>query len=136
MRRFKAARTVRRVSGDDMRRLQDATRDFAARLRRDFSQEIASNPRDFKKQVLCLIRRELPPGRGRPTNPQVEAALGMLSEGKTVREILRTQITGFGQLDTYGQMLAEKALRQALARKAKERRSQNHHSPESCPYSK
>ena len=34
-----------------------------------------------------------------------------------MHEILRAQIRGFDQLDTYGRMLAEKALRQALARR-------------------
>lgn len=118
MRRFNAsARTVHGASGGNAVRLEDAAHDFAVRLRRDFPHEIASNPREFKKQVLRLIRRELPPRRGRPTNPQIDAALGMLRQGKTVREILRAQVRGFDQLDTYGRMLAEKALRQGLARK-------------------
>ena len=99
------------------RSLEEAARDFSARLKRDFSQEIARNPRDFKKQVLRLMRQELPPRRGRPGSPQIEAALAMLRQGKTVREILRAQIPGFDQLDTYGRMLAEKALRQALMRR-------------------
>jgi hypothetical protein len=105
------------LEGATLRSLEDAAHDFAARLRRDFSQEIARNPHDFKKLLLRLIRQELPPRRGRPSNPQIDAALAMLHQGKTVRDILRTQIQGFDQLDTYGCMLAEKALRQALARR-------------------
>ena len=97
--------------------LESAIRDFADRLRHDFANEIARDPRDFKKRVLRLIRRELPPRRGRPSSPQIEAALAMLRQGKSVRDVLRIQIGGFDQLDAYGRYLAEKALRQALARK-------------------
>lgn len=100
-----------------MKRLETAARDFATRLKSDFSQELARNPRDFKKQLLRLIRRQLPPRRGRPTRPEIEAALAMSRQGKTVREILRTQVPGFDQLDTWGRMLAEKALRQAISRR-------------------
>ena len=117
MQRSNAARIIQRLNGEELGSLEAATRDFAARLKRNFSQEIARNPRDFKKQVLRLMRQELPPRRGRPGSPQIEAALAMLRQGKTVREILRAQIRGFDQLDTYGRMLAEKALRQSLSRR-------------------
>jgi len=102
-------------------------RDFARKLRHKFSQEISSNPRDFKKQVLRAIRRELPPGRGRPASPQIEAAIAMLKQGKTVRQVLQIQIEGFEQVDTYGRYLMEKALRQAMARRQQRRPKQ--HSP-------
>jgi hypothetical protein len=117
MQRSNAARIIQRLNGEEVGSLEAATRDFSDRLKRDFSQEIARNPRDFKKQVLRLMRQELPPRRGRPGSPQIEAALAMLRQGKTVREILRAQIRGFDQLDTYGRMLAEKALRQSLSRR-------------------
>jgi hypothetical protein len=117
MQRSNAARIIHRLNGEEVGSLEAATRDFSDRLKRDFSQEIARNPRDFKKQVLRLMRQELPPRRGRPGSPQIEAALAMLRQGKTVREILRAQIRGFDQLDTYGRMLAEKALRQSLSRR-------------------
>src|SRR5204863_10187265 len=90
---------------------------FARRMRQQFAREIALNPRDFKEQVIRLIRRELPPRRGRPTSPQIEAALAMLRQGKSVRQVLRMQVPGFDQLDTYGRYLMEKALRQAVARR-------------------
>ena len=100
-----------------MKRLESGIREFTDRLKRDFAQEIAHNPRDFKKKVLKLIRHTLPPGQGRPPSPQIEAALVMLRQGKTVRDVLRAQISGFDQVDAYGRYLAEKALRQALARR-------------------
>jgi len=97
--------------------LESTIRDFADQLRRDFASEITRDPRDFKKRVLRLIRRELPPRRGRPASPEIEAALAMLRQGKSVRDVLRVQIRGFDQMDSYGRYLAEKALRQALSRR-------------------
>jgi hypothetical protein len=93
------------------------TQAFADRLKREFTQDISGDPRGFKKQVLRLIRCWLPPRRGRPVNPKTEAALALLAQGKTVREILRLQIRDFDQLDRWGRMLAEKGLRQAIARR-------------------
>ena len=100
-----------------MKTLEAGVREFADRLKRNFAQEIANNPRDFKKRVLRLIRHELPLKKGRPPSPQIEEALTMLRQGKSVRDVLRAQISGFDGLDVYGRYLAEKALRQALARK-------------------
>jgi hypothetical protein len=97
--------------------LEQETREFAARLQRDYAEEIARTPREFKKRVLRQLRRHLPPRRGRPTDPKTEAALALLRQGKSVREILRLQIRGFDQLDTWGRMLAEKSLRQAISRR-------------------
>lgn len=100
-----------------MNSLESGIKEFTQRLTREHSQEIARNPREFKKKVLRLIRRTLPPKRGRPASPQIEAALVMLRQGKSVSEILRAQIGGFDKLDTYTRYLAEKALRQAIARR-------------------
>jgi hypothetical protein len=94
-----------------------AVRKFTADLQRDYAAEIAADPREFKKLVLRLVRRELPPRRGRPTSPQIDAAIQLLRAGKTVRDVLRVQIPGFDALDAYGRYLAEKGLRQGLARR-------------------
>ena len=107
------------ASPASLRELEHVTLAFARRLRRDFAQDISRDSRGFKKQVLRLIRRLLPPRRGRPINPKTEAALALWHQGKTVREILRLQIRDFDRLDTWGRMLAEKALRQALVRQRK-----------------
>ena len=88
-------------------------------LRKEHADEIARDPHGFKKRILRRLRRGLPPRRGRPTRPEIEAALAMRRQGKSVGEILRAQVTGFNQLDTCGRMLAEKALRQGLARRRK-----------------
>jgi hypothetical protein len=110
-------------------RLTRQIQDFTGQLCQRFRQEISRNPRDFKKQVLRVIRRELPPGRGRPASPRIEAAIEMLQKGKTVREVLQEQVEGFEQVDAYGRYLMEKALRQAIARRRRHKtkqHSQNH----------
>ena len=99
--------------------LEHATQAFAQALRSDFAEEAIRDPRAFKQRVLQLIRRSLPPWRGRPVNPKTEAAFALRQQGKTVRQILRLQIHDFDQLDTWGRMLAEKGLRQKLTRRAR-----------------
>jgi len=93
--------------------------DFASFLKIHFSDNITADPRAFKKIVLHLIRRELPPRRGRPNDPQIDAAVRLVQQGKTVKDVLRLQIPGFDRLDTYGRYLAEKGLRTAIARRRK-----------------
>jgi len=44
--------------------------DFASFLRIHFVDTIAADPRAFKKLVLRLIRRDLPPKPGRPNDPR------------------------------------------------------------------
>ena len=80
------------LNSDSANRLEALTRDFTAHIRRDFAQEIASDPKTFKKSLLRLIGRQLPPRRGRPNDPQIDAAMRMLDQGKSVKEIELTGI--------------------------------------------
>lgn len=50
-------------------RLELLARNFVNHLRRTFREDMASDPRGFKKAVLRSIRRELPPRCGRPDLP-------------------------------------------------------------------
>ncbi len=43
----------------------------------------------------------------------------MIEQGRTIKEVLRSQITHFEKLDAYGRYLAEKGLRGAIARRRK-----------------
>jgi len=90
---------------------------FVSGLRGRFQDQIARDPQGFKKQIIRLIRQQLPPRRGRPNNPRIDAAVRMVHQGKTVKDVLRSQIPGFNSLDTYGRYLAEKGLRAAIARR-------------------
>lgn len=90
---------------------------FVLSLRSRFQDQIDRDPRAFKKQVIRLIRQELPPRRGRPNDPRIDAAVRMVQQGRPVKDVLRSQIPGFDRLDTYGRYLAEKGLRAAIARR-------------------
>lgn len=94
-------------------------RDFAAKLKRDFSEELTTEARGFKKRAVRLFRRELPPGRGRPSDPLLDAGARMVDEGKPARDVLRWLVPGYDQLDTVGRYLTAKGLRAALARRRK-----------------
>ena len=99
------------------KQLAASVRNFLSTLRRDFSGEIAHDARGFRKQVLRLVRLGLPPRRGRPCDPRFDAALAMVKQRNTIKEVLRRQIPNFDQLDAYTRYLADKGLRQALARR-------------------
>lgn len=77
--------------------------------------KVARSPREFTKQVIHLIRRELPPRPGQPNDPRLDAAARLVQQGRTVRQVLRLQIPGFERRDAYSRYLAEKGLRAALA---------------------
>jgi len=107
------------LNSDSVNRLEALTHDFAAQIHRDFTQEITQDPKALRASVLRLVRRALPLRRGRPNDPRIDAAMRMLEQGKSIREILRLQTRGFEKLDTYGRYLAEKGLRTAIARRRK-----------------
>jgi len=100
-----------------MQSLEELVRHFAKRVKHDCAEEISRNPAAFKKLVVKLVRRELPPRPGRPNDPRLDAAAHMVQQGKSVKDVLSSQIVGFERLDTYGRYLAEKGLRSALARR-------------------
>jgi hypothetical protein len=114
------------LNSDSANRLETLTRDFTAHIRRDFAQEITSDPKTFKKSLLKLIGRQLPPRRGRPNDPRLDVAVRMVERGKTVKEVLRMQIPDFDKLDTFGRYLVEKGLRAAIARRRKHSRNTPH----------
>ena len=94
-----------------------AARQFTSSLKTRFAKDITHDARGFKKLVLRLIRRELPPRRGRLNDPRIDAAVQMAEQGKTIKEILRSQIHDFDRMDIYSRYLAEKGLRTALDRR-------------------
>jgi hypothetical protein len=98
-------------------RLETRVRDFIGSVRTEFAEELSRDPKALRAAVLRLVRNALPIRRGRPNDPRLDAAMRLLEQGKTVREILRLQTRGFERLDAYGRYLAEKGLRTAIARR-------------------
>jgi hypothetical protein len=91
--------------------------EFASALRREFRDDFAQDARAFRYRIIQLVRRALPLRRGRPPDETLNAAWEMRKQGKSVREVLGNLIPNFEELDLYLRYLAEKGLRQALARR-------------------
>lgn len=108
------------------RTLAAIARDFLAKVHRECAEELARDPKTLRASILRLVRRELPLRRGRPNDPRIDAAVRMLEQGKSVKEILRLQTRGFDKLDTYGRYLADKGLRAAITRRRKRARNRPH----------
>ncbi len=106
-----------------LQRLQALTSDFAARIKQECGEELARNPKELRAKVMRFVRREIPLKRGRPNDPRIDAAVRMLEQGKSIKEILRLQTRNFDKVDTYGRYLAEKGLRTAVTRRRKRTRN-------------
>jgi hypothetical protein len=97
--------------------IEQTISEFVSELRSRFREQSERDPAGFKKQVVKLVRRHLPPRPGRPNDPRIDSAVQMVQQGSTVKEVLYSQIPGFKNLDSYGRYLAEKGLRTAIARR-------------------
>jgi hypothetical protein len=86
---------------------------------RKFAQELVQAPKELRTAFCASCARALPLRRCRPNDPRIDAAVRMFEQGRTVKETLRLQISGFDKLDTYGHYLAEKGLRMSIARRRK-----------------
>ncbi len=111
----------RTLPPEKYRKLLRHCKTFAGTLRRDrdFAQAIHADPAGFRSDLERAIRGQFPMRRGRPMDPQVDAACRMVREGKSVPEVLRSQIPGWDSLDTYTRYLLAKGLRQAVARRGR-----------------
>jgi hypothetical protein len=87
---------------------------FATRLRKLFADEIAAEPRGFKKRVIEILKRSLPPFAGRPTEDSITIAIQLRAEGRSWPEVYSQVIVNHDKLDTANRRLAELNLRSAL----------------------
>ena len=103
------------------RKLLHCAAAFADSLRREpeFAEALNLDLRRFRADVQRAIRAQFPLRRGRPTDPLLDRACGLLRQGKSVPEVLRSQIVGFETADPYSRYLMEKGLRQAARRRTK-----------------
>lgn len=102
---------------------------FAARLRRDFAPVIARDPKKFKRQVVFFLKRELPPGPGRPAEDATTRAIALRKQHVEWKAIYPQCIPHHSELPPAERRLAEQNLRAAprsrrnAARRRKRRRS-------------
>lgn len=92
---------------------------FSDTLRKDPALQafIRSNPRNFRADLLALIRAQFPLRRGRPPDPQLDEAYRMVTEGKSMPQVARKQFPGWEERDPYEQYVILKGLRQAVGRR-------------------
>ena len=60
---------------------------FAARLRRQYSEEINRDAKAFKNRVCGLFRRHPPPFAGRPSEDSITRAAGLQRQKRACKEI-------------------------------------------------
>jgi hypothetical protein len=68
-------------SPDVLSRIQREAKRFTARLKRRYAAEIATDTKGFKKCVVSLIKRGLPPFAGRPNEASITRADELLTQG-------------------------------------------------------
>jgi hypothetical protein len=111
-----------RNPGTPQRDLGDDIRNFAARLKKHYSDEITRDPRGFKHRAVHWLKRCLPPGPGRPCDRTITLALEMRRRGREWREIYPRCIERRETLDSASRQLAQLRLRDACRSRRNARR--------------
>ena len=106
------------------RKLTQYAIQLADQLNRDgvLSPHIRSDLRAFREDLLFAVKKQFKLKAGRPSDPLIDKACELVRGGKSVPRVLREQIKNWGTLDAYTKYLAAKGLRQAVARREKQRK--------------
>lgn len=118
--KFRRKRYAPSIPPPAYEKLMRLTSGFAAGLKTDpeLAPALKTNPKGFRSDVEHLIRAEFRLKRGPHTDPLIDEACRLVQEeGKSVPQVLRSQIRNWGQLPTYTRLLASKGLHQALDRR-------------------
>jgi len=102
------------VFGARPMQLERAIHLFAGQLRRRYSEEICSDAKKFKNRVVSIIRRELPPFPGRPTEEAINRAIELHKQGQLWKEIYPQCISYHFELEPPARRQAESNLRAAI----------------------
>jgi hypothetical protein len=97
-----------------MRSLEETIRRFGVCLKRDYGDQLARDPRAFKKRVVRFIRLALPPGPGRPLNDAVTRAIELRAQNTPWLVVYRACIQNFTVLGEGSRQLAMSRLRSAV----------------------
>jgi hypothetical protein len=84
---------------------------FTARLKRQYATEIATDAKGFKKCVVTLVKRGLPPGAGRPNEAAITLADQLRKQGLPWKDIYPHCITCHASLEPAERRIAENNLR-------------------------
>jgi len=105
--------------------LERDVKQFTARLQRRYPDQIAADPKAFKKRARGLVGRNLPPFAGRPMEESINQAAELRKQEHEWKEIYPLVIPDHARLDAALRRQAESNLRAALRsrRNARRRRS-------------
>jgi hypothetical protein len=87
----------------------------------------------FRADLQAVIRAQFPLRLGRPPDPQLDEAYQMVTQGKSLPQVARTQFSDWDKRDTYERYLLLKGLGQAVRRRTprpyKQRRKKKPENP-------
>ena len=106
-------------------KLERLARRFSERLKCHFAEEIRQDPRSFKKRVVTLVRRALPPFGGRPPENAIDRAIELRKLGQRWKEVYAQVIPDHAHLDSAARCRAESNLRAALRSRRNARKRRN-----------
>lgn len=99
---------------------------FATRITKLFAPEIASDPRGFKKSVTAILKRNLPPFPGRPTEQSITSAVTLRRGGQDWKQIYPQVIPNHANLDPAVRRQAESNLRASVRSRRNARQRRKH----------
>jgi hypothetical protein len=99
--------------------LEAEVKRFAVRLRREYEAEITRDARGFKKRVVTIVRRNLPPFAGRPSEEAITRAISLRKQGCEWKAIYPQCIPRHASLPPAVRRQAESNLRAACRKRRK-----------------
>ena len=99
---------------------------FATRITKLFAPEIASDPRGFKRNVTTILKRNLPPFPGRPTEQSITSAVMFRRCGQDWKQIYPQVIPNHANLDSAVRRQAESNLRASVRSRRNARQRRKH----------
>jgi hypothetical protein len=112
------------VFGKPKKDLERTVLGFARRLRNEYRECLLSDQaaRKFKKRVVSILRRNLPPFAGRPPEEPVTHAIQLCKAGAAWKQVCPEVIPGYPNLDPLRSRQAESNLRAAVRSRRNARR--------------
>lgn len=111
---------------DSPQTLERRVTKFAQRLSRLHPDEIGRDPKKFKRRVISILRRKLPPFAGRPAEESITRAAALREKGHEWREIYPMCIPNHIDLIATDRRHAESNLRAALRSRRNAARRRKH----------
>ena len=113
---------------DSVKSLSESAREFTSNVKRNFADQLRGDPHALKRELVHLLKINLPPGPGRPCDEAVTNAVQLKAQGKSWREIYPLCIPDYPHLSGDMRQQAQSKLRDAVrSRRNTRRRRSNPH---------